>query len=355
MTSVSDASAANIAELAPSENHHVAKLNSNQPYVAGYHVEASDLYTRERVNATAITVSFPSTDTSYFPSDSWLGAGMFVQGQDSELGYVDYAYYTMLVIDSIGNLFVDLGLHQTRGSIPPLQTPTEELIYAYTWEVSGLDPATPITLTAFWDMDGHLQYCFSTDSMNTTLTSFEVSSLPNCESVIGKFYAGTAFAAGSFPLGHYVYFFQFGVVSNEAIGDNHWSAQLAKPRILRNEWDYVETAFTTQGDISYLDEDWMWGGAPYVGVSAHYEENPLQDPHKVVFSPTGQTLPPGTTLWESTKTNDVAMIPPTVFKQPISFDTISVTVLELVLFAAVIIGAPRISGSRKMATSRLSE
>jgi len=355
MTSMSDASAADLVELTPSENHHVAELNSDQPYVAGYHVEASDLYTRERVNATAITVSFPSTDTSYFPSDSWLGAGMFVQGQDSELGYVDYAYYTMTVIDSSGNLFLDLGLHQTRGSIPPLQTPNEELIYAYTWEVSGLDPATPVTLTAFWNRDGHLQYYFSTDSMNATLTSFEVSSLPNCESVIGKFYAGTAFAAGSFPLGHYVYFFQFGVISNEVIGDNHWSAQLAEPRILRNEWDTVETAFTTQGDISYLDEDWMWGGAPYVGVSAQYQENQFQGPYRVVFLHTGQTLPPGTILWESTKTSDVAMIPPTVFSQPLNFDTISVFVLELVLLVVVAVGVRRDSRPRKITTSRLSE
>ena len=353
---VSDASAADVIELTPSENHHFAELNSNQPYTAGYHAETSDLYTRERVNATAITVSFPSTDTSYFPSDTWLGAGMFAQGQDSELGFVDYAYYTILVIDGFGNLFVDVGLHQTRGSIPPLQRPTEELVYAYTWEISGLDPATPVSLTALWDIDGRLRYSFSTDSMNTTLMSIKVADLPDCESVIDKFYAGTAFAAGSFPLGHYVYFFQFGVISNEVIGEKRWSAHLANPRILRkNGWNNVETAFTTQGDISYLDEDWMWGGAPYEGVSAQYHQNPLQDPYEVTFRYTGQTLPPGTILWESTKTSDVAMIPPTVFSQPLNFDTISVFVLELVLLVVVAVGVRRDSRPRKITTSRLSE
>jgi hypothetical protein len=49
-------------ELTQTENHHIVELNSNQPYVAGYHVDTPDLYTRERVQATAITVSFPSTD-----------------------------------------------------------------------------------------------------------------------------------------------------------------------------------------------------------------------------------------------------------------------------------------------------
>jgi hypothetical protein len=100
--------------------------------------------------------------------------------------------------------------------------------------------------------------------------SIEVASLPNCESVISKFYAGTAFAAGAFPLGHYVYFFQFGVISNQIVVDSHWSAHLTSPRILRKSgWNNVETAFTTQGDISYLDEDWKWGGASYEGVSQY--------------------------------------------------------------------------------------
>lgn len=356
VTAVSDASAADVIELTPSENHHIAELNSNQLYAAGYHVETSDLYTRERVNATAITVSFPSTDTSYFPSNAWLGAGMFVQGQDSELGYVDYAYYTVLVIDGFGNLFVDIGLHQTRGSIPPLQRSTEELVYAYTWEISGLDPATPVSLIALWDIDGRLRYSFSTDSTNTTLMSIKVASLPNCESAIDKFYAGTAFAAGSLPLGHYVYFFQFGVISNEVIGDKRWSAHLANPRILRkNGWNNVETAFTTQGDISYLDEDWMWGGAPYEGVSAQCYQDPLQDAYEVTFHHTGKTLPPGTILWESTKTSDIEMVPPTVFNQPISFDTVSVVVLELVLLAAVAIGATRYNRPKRMATNRIPE
>jgi hypothetical protein len=353
---MSEASTADAAELVPSVNHHVAELNSNQPYVAGYQVETPDLYTRERVNATAITVSFPSTDASHFLSNSWLGAGMFVQGQDSELGYVDYAYYIMLVIDSFGRLFVDIGLHQTRGSIPPLQMPTAELVFAHTWEISELDPTTPVTLTALWDIDGRLQYSFSTNDTNTALLAIEVSSLPNCDSVIDKFYAGTAFAAGSFPLGHYAYFFQFGVISNMVIGDNHWSAHLANPRILRkNRWTHVETAFTIQGDISYLDEDWKWGGTPYEGVSAQYYQNPLQNPYEVIFHHTGHTLPPGTVLWESTKTSDAAMIPPSVFSQPISFDTISVFMLELALLVIVAVGAIRYNRPKMMAASAVPE
>ncbi len=356
LPAMSEASLADVVELTPSENHHIAGVNSNQPYVAGYHALTSNLYTLESVNATAITVRFPSADTRYFPSNSWLGAGMFVQGQDSKLGYVDYGYYTMLVIDSSGNFFVDIGMHQTRGSIAPLQMPTAELLYAYTWEISGLDTASPHTLTALWDMSGQVQYSLSTDRMNTTLMLIEVASLPNCESVIRKFFAGTTFAVGPFPLGHYVYYFQFGVISNEIVKDNHWSAHLAGPRILRkNGWSNLETAFIIQGDISYLDEDWMWGGAPYEGVSAQYHKNPLQDQCEVVFSHTGQTLQPGTILWESTRTSDTKAIAPTVFNQPVNLNTIFTIVLELALLATVTAGAIRYTRSQKMATNRIPE
>jgi hypothetical protein len=330
------ASAADVVDLIPSERHHVAGLNSSQPYVAGYHVETPDLYTRERVDATAVTVSFHALNASNFPSDSWVGAGMFVQGQDSKLGFVDYAYYTMLVIDSSGALFVDVGLHQTRESTGPLQMPTEELVYAYTWEITGMDAATPVTLIASWDSDGYLHYSFLAASANTTLFSVKVASLPNCESAISKFYAGTAVAGSGFPLGHFVYYFQFGVISNKIIDDVHWSARLTEPRFLRKTgWKRVETALTIQGDISYLDQDWMWGGAPYLGVQADYSG----EPYAVVFSYKGQTVSSGTVLWDYKKASEVAMIPPNVLNQPLRLESAIFLFVEVGAMISVAIGA----------------
>lgn len=330
------ASTADIIDLIPSDKHHIAGLNSNQPYVAGYHVETPDLYTRERVDATAITVRFPASDASYFPSDSWLGAGMFVQGQDSKLGFVDYAYYTMLVIDNSGSLFIDIGLHQTRESTAPLQMPTEELVYAYTWEITRMDSAAPVTLIASWDSNGYLYYSFLAASTNTTLFSIKVASLPSCESAISKFYAGTSVAGSGFPLGHFVYYFQFGVISNKIIDDAHWSAHLTEPQILRKTgWKRVEAALTIQGDISYLDQDWMWGGAPYLGVQADYHG----EPYTVVFSYTDQTLSSGTVLWNNEKASEVAMIPPNVLNQPLRLESAIIAFVEVASMISVAIGA----------------
>ncbi len=351
LAAIASACVANAVTLTPTENHHIAELSSNQPYVAGYHVDTPDLYTRERVDATAITVTFPSTDVSHFPQDTWLGAGMFVQGQDRKLGFVDYAYYTMLVIDNSGNLFIDIGLHQTRESTAPFQMPTEELVYAYTWQISGIDPATLMTLLAAWDSNGYLHYSLVAIGTNTTLFSTRVASLPNCENVISKFYAGTVVAGTGFPLGHYCYYFQFGVVSNKIIADTHWSANLKEPRMLRKTgWDLVETAWTIQGDISYLDQDWRWGGAPYQGVYARYHQNPFENLYEVVFSYTGQTLPPGTILWESGKSSEVAMIPPSVLQQPLRFESTIIISIEITALSIVAIGAVYYNKLRKNAS-----
>jgi hypothetical protein len=228
---------------------------------------------------------------------------MFVQGQDSRIINVDYAFYTILVLDASGNLFLDIGLHQTRESSIPLQMPTEELLYAYTWQISGISAAIPVTLVASWDSEGFVHYSLATSETNITVSSINVAGLPNCESIIKQFYAGDATNGNAFPLGHYVYYFQFGVVSNKIIASDHWSGDLKDPMIQRSTgWNYVDIAWSTQGDISYLDSDWMWGGAPYQGVSAQYYRTPLEDPYEVIFFYNGQVLPLGTVFWQSIHT-----------------------------------------------------
>ena len=300
LTIVSNCKAEDIVEVTPTENHHVTELNSNQPYVAGFHVNTPDLNTITRlVIATAVTVSFPSADTSHFPESSWLGGGMFVQAQDSRYLHVDYGFYTTLVLDSAGDLFIDVGFHQTREERAPLHMPTEQLIYAYTWQFSGIDPTTPVTLYARWDSDGWVHYSAYASGFNISLTSVNVASLPDCENIIRYFYAGNVLNL-PFPFGYYVQYFQFGIVSSEPITNSHWSVSVKNPMFLKGmQWNLVETAWSIQGDISYLDGSWMWGGRPYYGVSTQYYRNPLEYPYEIVFFYNGQTLRSGIVLWQS--------------------------------------------------------
>jgi hypothetical protein len=290
-------------ELSPTENHHVMKLNSDQPYVAGYHVNAKNLSVYGTILATAITVSFPSTDTRTFPPGSWLGGGMFVQAQDTRFRHVDYGFYMMLVLDASGRLFIDLGLHQTREGTLPFQFPTEDVVYAYTWQVTGISLATKITLYASWDNDGFVHYSISALSSNFALTSVNVAGLPNCENIIRKFYLGNVIVE-PFPFSRYVNYFQFGVVSSESIANSDWTVDLAEPKMLKETgWVSVERAWSTQGDISYLDADWRWGGVPYYGVNAQYWKNPLENPYEIVFYYDGSTLTSGTVLWDYTNSD----------------------------------------------------
>jgi len=299
-------------ELTPTENHHIAELNSNQPYVAGYDAITPDIVTFKPVSAVTIDVNFISTDPKFFLSGDWLGAGIFVQDQDSHFGFVDYGFYMMQVLDAAGNFFFDAGFHQTRESTAPFQAGTSDLLYAYTWKISGIDTSTTVTLSAKWDSEGFLYYSLSAKGFNITLAPIHVPSFRGCENIHRQFWSGNM-RVGAFPFGHYCYFFQFGVISPTVIADTHWSVKLSNLQLLKkpeNEWRRVDLALSTQGDICYIDWNWMWGGAPYHGVSAQYYQHPLENTDEVVFSYNGQTLPPGTVLWQhgSTKSNGTATV-----------------------------------------------
>jgi hypothetical protein len=282
----------------PTNEHHVAALNSNLPYVAGFHVIANDLSLRENINATAVTVSFPSTKPELFPSGCWLGAGMFVQGQDHLFRNVDYGFYMMLVLDSSGRLFVDLGLHQTEEGTLPLQNPTSSLVYNYTWQISGIDQSTPITLLQSWNSNGIVDYSLTSSGSTQTITAVNVTNMPNCQNIITKFYAGNV-VIDPFPFSRYINYFQFGIISNRPITESHWQVDLKEPMMLRQTgWALVDKAWSLQGDHSYLDHDLMWGGATYPGVDAQYYEHPLQNPYEIIFSHNNTTLASGKILWD---------------------------------------------------------
>lgn len=336
-------------ELTPIETHHIAELNSNQPYVAGYDVITPDLLTLKPVSAVTITVCFESTDATCFPSDTWLGGGLFVQDQDSRFGFVDYGFYIILVLDESGDLFLDVGLHQTRESTSPIQGPTAELVYAYTWLISGIDTSMPVTLGASWDSEGFVHYSILAAGSNITLPRVDVAGRPNCENIHRQFWSGN-WMPGWFPLSHFVYYFQFGVISSEIIADTRWSVKLGHPQLMKKpegEWRSVDVAWSTQGDICYLDWDWMWGGTPYHGVSAHYYKNPLENPYEVIFFYNGDTLQPGTVLWQNPNIESKPTVSTSGFSQALSNERTAI--LSLVLIIPIVYAVVRVApcGLRK--------
>ena len=288
--------------LTVASEHHVAELNSNMPYVGGFDVIADNLTVYGTVEATAVTVSFPSTEPELLPSGCWLGGGMFVQGQDGRFNYVDYGFYMMLVLDASGRMFVDLGLHQTEEATVPIQNAMSNLVYAYTWQITGVDRSTPVTLLQSWNSNGSVSYSISISGQDENLTTVNVVSMPYCQNIIRQFYAGNVLD-DPFPFTRYVNYFQFGIISSQAISDTYWQVNVTEPRMLiQTGWTLVNKAWSLQGDHSYLDYNLMWGGATYPGVDAQYY--PLQNPYEIIFYYNGHTLPAGTVLWDMPATSN---------------------------------------------------
>lgn len=304
MSVCSRAMAYNSFSVEPFAANHVAALNSNVPYVAGFHVNLDDLSLREVVNATEVTVSFPSVNPEYFPSGSWLGGGMFVQGQDHVFYNVDYGFYMMLVVDAEGRMFVDLGLHQTGEGMAQNHNGRSNLVYAYTWQLMEIDTSTPVTLLQSWDNNGYVHYSVSVSGQTRELTTINVVVMPNCQNMIRKFYAGNVIM-NTFPLSIYINYFQFGIVSNRPIPDTHWQVDVEEPKMLRpGGWVTVDKAWSLEGDHSYLDSSLMWGGTVYDGVNAKYYTHGLQNPSEIIFFYDGQTLHSGTILWDISNTSN---------------------------------------------------
>jgi hypothetical protein len=287
-----------VPTFSPVAEHHVAALNSNLPYTAGFHVIEDDLSARETVNATTVTISFPATEPQYFPSSSWIGGGMFVQAQDHVFRNVDYGFYMMAVLDASGGLFIDLGLHQTEEETPPIHTCMSTLVYAYTWRLDGIDKSSSITLVQSWIGGGVVEYSASVSSSKETLVQVNVTAIPNCQNIIPKFYAGNV-VIDPFPFSRYINYFQFGVISSQTISDTHWHVDVKDPELFtQTGWSLIGKAWSLEGDHSYLDHDLMWGGAAYSGVRAQYYRHPLSNPYEIVFSHDGQALAAGTVFWD---------------------------------------------------------
>jgi hypothetical protein len=284
----------------PSSEQHVAELNSPMPYVAGFQVDSDNLTLREVVNGTTVTVGFGVIDPHFFPDDSWIGGGMFVQAQDTFFRNVDYGFYMMLTVDSSSRLFVDLGLHQTEEATEPNHTPRSNIVFSYTWQILGADLSDQFTLEQRWTDRDRVQYSVSNSHANVTLATVNVRDLPNCQNIIPKFYTGNVII-DPFPLSRYINYFQFGVISNRVIADSHWQVRIEQPSILRQTgWVPVRKAWLLQGSYSYLDHDLMWGGTDYNGVDVTQAPSP-NSPCVIIFQYSGIT-PEGTVLWDTPET-----------------------------------------------------
>jgi hypothetical protein len=128
------------------------------------------------------------------------------------------------------------------------------------------------------------------------LADVNVVAMPNCGNIIPMFYAGNV-VIDQFPFSRYINYFQFGMMSNKLIDNEHWQVDVEEPMMLRNTgWTLVDKAWLLEGDRSFLDHDLMWGGTGYLGVSVKNHQH-LQNPYKIVFQYTGNKSANDVILW----------------------------------------------------------
>lgn len=271
------------------------------PYVGGYMNIMDSNPTYFTVQKVRITVSFPSTpNPSVIGPNNWLAAGMFLQGQDSVANYTDYGFYTVLVLDNAGGLYLDVGVW-TDGENP---IPPEHLWaitdFLRTWQITGVDRSSPITLTMYWDTapSKKVIYWYATiggQDYYPQFNSFDMGAVrPN---VIKGFYVGES-TVGQYwywPWFWWAYYFQFGIMSPQYITQSGWQARLAHPQYFNNNvWNEVEQAWSVEGHSSQFDAAWTWGGADYSGVFTSIDSIlPV-----VTFFYNGSTLGDDRVLWE---------------------------------------------------------
>lgn len=327
------------------DRHHVVQLNSNMPYIAGFHVEADDLSEYETVNATAVTVSFGSTTLGYFPADSWLGCGMFVQAQDHFFHNVDYGFYMMLIVDSSGTLFIDVGLHQTEEASNPIQAANSSLVYSYTWLVNNVDMSTKVELYQTWINSDSVRYSVLVSGLSQILADINVRAMPNCDNIISQFYVGNV-VVGEFPFNICVNYFQFGIVSNKVIDNSHWQAHIENPMMLRTKgWALVDKAWLLEGDHSFIDQDSMWGGEAYPGISITPKVEQSQNIFQLSFEYTGKQYSGSRTLWNVQSVNTALSFE--TENQDLTLTSRRLLPIIVTLFAGIII-VPFVLISRKI-------
>lgn len=229
------------------------------------------------VEATKVTVSFPETpNPSVIGDNNWLAAGMFVTGWDHTVDQQDWAYYSVLVLDRQGNLWLDVGIYadnEVNGVYYEICTKT--------WHILGVDRSTPTTLTARWigetvDWD----VTIAGAPYNPPNSSFDMS---NQVDPIESFAVGweNILPFNPHPL---CYYFQFGITSPNHITQGGWNALIEYPQWYKDgEWHLVQQAQTMQGENSWLDNVWCWGGAnAYVEVKCH-NNDPSMERYKIKF------------------------------------------------------------------------
>jgi len=288
------------------------------PYVAAYQEQESNWGSSfSSTQKVRITVSFPNTPPAgqtiqdVIPEGNYIAGGMFLQGQDDEVDNHDYGWVASLSLDHDGIFQYNMAFYETYEGFAPFYDivgQTYWIIWRKAIVLYGVNPSTPITLTMQWN-GGFVEWLYTIGQNSYLAGLYNVYAYRS--SIQRQFYIGVVW--GYF---FWIYYFQFGIYSETEIMNTGWTVRLEDPQYYTadNRWKYVREAKSVQGEWSYLDNWWRWGGdiygspieVPYGACARYYGTNGeggLSEGFAIEFYwKWGDLLQGGWTLWNNPPT-----------------------------------------------------
>jgi hypothetical protein len=252
--------------------------DDRHPYVAGFVSNDNPLPPHEnmtRPRALQVTVCFTEATSipSNIESDNWVGSGIVTTGFDNQSSFpwtIDYGYSFVAYLNASGGPYFQIEVwkvYEWWNYIPGSKPPPRINLLSIGYYNSAISIGTDIKLMMQWGDDGKLYYWVKTYSLEKLVYIYT----PN--------YGQSAyFAEGCYPKqgipgfqdGGVVKYFQFvGAWSKYVPRCQGWKTILRSPCFMlpnENEWRRANFAFITEGDESFMDHYYGWGGTQYSGV-----------------------------------------------------------------------------------------
>lgn len=299
----------------------MAVTGSTQPYVAIYNDIPPSHHWIQRAK---VTCNFAGTTLGAIPSNNYISCSESLQSPTKKEGSItsglDYAYQASVALYNSGQLWFSVaGYKGCESHFGWFSSPCVDGTAAGTWVnlftptsflISGATLNDNITLFIEWNSDTgtavNFRYAKNNESPITKYTYNPDMSIDNAAMNTGICWLKFLVAGcqpDAFGVARTAYFFQAGVGSLSPIGTGGWYVTIYNPSYSNKTSDpyvpFYKPAKIVQGDNSFWDSDFLWGGSQYSGVNADYNlNNPSYPKGKIRFSVTGLTIPTNTAVWD---------------------------------------------------------
>jgi hypothetical protein len=265
-------------------------IAATQPYVAAYH----NVSPHFAIKKAKVTCNFAGTDRTKIQPDNFLSCAASLQSPTTVSG-LDYGYQAYVTLRQTGSIIVGADVWRACETIPNACDPDGSVSKVSSKTVSiSATPSDDVTVFMEWNSAG-TSVTFYYQINSGSKTSFHTFTKPSEEH--------PNFNTGWFTVvpGRTALYFQAGMGSAYNIGQGGWFVWVKNPAYSTTVGGsyntYYSPGVSVEGDLSFWDRDFKWGGAQYTGVDADYACEGTTSAGRAVFFYNGLTLGTNVRLW----------------------------------------------------------